>query len=98
MELSPRRSHALVFTSLAALAGAVAWADQAGPPAPRPFDRIHAEGDFIDDPFAISDDGTRIAWITTDGATHSKVHLAKIVASGGGGDKKAVEFPYSSIT
>ena len=68
-------------------------------PPPRLVDKIHAEGDFIDDPFAIAADGSRIAWITTDGATHAAVHLGQIGKIGAGADhKSASAFPYGSIT
>ena len=45
------------------------------------------------DPFALSEDGTRLAWITTDGATHAQLHVGPV-----GDEKSAKTFPYSSIT
>src|SRR5690348_8308798 len=63
------------------------------PPPARVVERIHAEGDFIDDPFALSPAGDRIAYITTDGATRSKLHVATV------GDRKSDKaFAYGSIT
>ena len=73
-----------------------ARADEPAPPAPKVLQHLHASGDFIDDPCALSEDGTRLAWITTDGATHARVHLAPINNLA---DKKlAKDFAYSSIT
>lgn len=91
-----RTVHAIVAAFVATTASA-AWstalADEAAPAAPRTLQHIHASGDFIDDPFALSDDGTRLAWITTDGATHAELHVATV-----GDDKSERKFPYSSIT
>ena len=84
------------LVAIAALALASPPALAGEPPTPRLVDHLHAEGDFIDDPFALSDDGTRIAWITTDGATHSRVHLAAVGSAGAKGSAR--DFAYSSIT
>src|SRR5438067_2132856 len=35
-------------------------------------------GGFIDDAFAVSDDGKTVAFVTTDGATAAVVHLATV--------------------
>src|SRR5579883_646394 len=78
--------------AIALLVGAVGHADPAAD-APSLIARYHAEGSFIDNPFALSADGRRIAWLTTDGATHTEVHLATI------GDKgEAPAFPFDGIT
>jgi hypothetical protein len=63
----------------------------ADPPTPPRLERYHAEGVFIDDPFALSADGARLAWITTDGATHADVHLASP------GRKGELSFPSGGI-
>lgn len=67
--------------------------DEAGAPALVKVDEYHAAGLFIDDPFALSDDGQSIAWITTDGATRAQLHFATVGKKG-----DAVELPYKSIT
>jgi hypothetical protein len=54
---------------------------------------VHPERGFVDDPFAVSADGTRLAFVTTDGASHSELHLVRIGAAGLG-----ASFPYPSIT
>lgn len=66
---------------------------RADEPAPRVLTHLHASGDFIDDPIALSEDGTRMAWITTDGATRAVLHVGAV-----GDDKNAKTFPYGSIT
>src|SRR5262245_34574151 len=84
----------LLVRSAAVLAALTAstplYADE---PAPRVVQHLHASGDFIDDPFALSEDGTQLAWITTDGATHAQLHIGPV-----GDETSAKSFPYSSIT
>ena len=47
--------------------------------APSPVQRIDAATDgFIDDGYALRDDGKAIAYITTDGATSATLHLADV--------------------
>jgi hypothetical protein len=74
-----------------ALAGSLARADET----PRKLDTIAVESGFIDDPFDFSDDGTQIAYITTDGAdaNGTRLHFARI-----GSKEGAAEVPYPSIT
>ena len=66
---------------------------RADEPAPRVLQHLHASGDFIDDPMALSEDGNQISWITTDGATHAQIHIGPV-----GDEKAAHAFPYGSIT
>ncbi|HUS66131.1 MAG TPA: hypothetical protein VMZ28_16375 [Kofleriaceae bacterium] len=65
-------------TTLAALLCLAAPA-LAAPPAPIWQVKTDASG-FIDDPFALRDDGKAVAYITTDGAEAAKLHLAMIPA------------------
>lgn len=66
---------------------------RADEPALKVVDHLHVDSDFIDDPFALSPDGAHLAWITTDGATRSQLHVATV------GDRKGEKtFAYGSIT
>src|SRR5262245_38539591 len=50
--------------------------------APTALQRYDAGGDgFIDDPYALRDDGKAVAYITTDGATAATLHLADLGGS-----------------
>ncbi|HWE29257.1 MAG TPA: hypothetical protein VHB97_14710, partial [Polyangia bacterium] len=63
----------------------------AAPPAVQRFD---AGGDgFIDDAYALRDDGKAIAFITTDGATAATLHLADL----GGNDVKIAGAPVDAV-
>jgi hypothetical protein len=66
---------------------------QAQDSALREIDHLRGDGDFIDDPFALSADGSRLAWITTDGATKAQLHFASV-----GDHKSEKTFNYGSIT
>src|SRR3954469_25546422 len=58
--------------------------------APASVQRIAAGSDgFIDDGYALRDDGKAIAYITTDGATTATLHLADV----GGNDVKVAGAP-----
>ncbi|MSP59196.1 MAG: hypothetical protein EXR72_02455 [Myxococcales bacterium] len=76
-----------------AIAVLVGVAGLAGAAPPEKIDTVKAESGFIDDPFAFSDDGNLLAFITTDGATASKLHF---VVPGGKVPEVAVKYP--SIT
>jgi hypothetical protein len=48
---------------------------------------------FIDDPFALRDDGKAVAYLTTDGATSAALHLAEV----GGRDVKVDGAPIDAV-
>ena len=50
-------------------------------------------GGFIDDAFAVSDDGKTIAYLTTDGATTAELHLAPV----GGTETKVPAAPLDAV-
>jgi hypothetical protein len=83
-----RNSIALGFCGLLAVAGSV-WA--AG--APAKLDELSAEKGFIDDPIAISDDGSTLAYLLTDGASFSEIHFGTI-----GSKENRSTVAYPSIT
>jgi hypothetical protein len=59
-------------------------------PAPTPIARIDVGSTgFIDDGYALSDDGKAIAYLTTDGATNATLHLTEV----GGSDVKVEGAP-----
>jgi hypothetical protein len=59
-----------------------------------PVQRFDAGGaGFIDDPFALRDDGKAIAFITTDGATTATLHLADV----GGSEVKVAGAPTDAV-
>jgi hypothetical protein len=77
---------------------AFAWILGAGAAAadePRKLDTIAVDNGFIDDPFDFSDDGAKIAYLSTDGAdaAQTRLHIAKIGAKEG-----AAVLPYPSIS
>ncbi|HEX9102821.1 MAG TPA: hypothetical protein VF997_11490 [Polyangia bacterium] len=62
--------------------------------APTAVQRFDAGGDgFIDDGYALRDDGKAVAFITTDGATAASLHLAEI----GGRDVKVAGAPIDTV-
>src|SRR5215467_12216953 len=85
-----RNATGLLTTIFVATTAAPLYAQEA---APSVVQHLHASGDFIDDPFALSDDGRQLAWITTDGATRAQLHIGPV-----GDEKSAKSFAYSSIT
>lgn len=72
------------------LAGATALA---APPAPLARYDAGSAGSFIDDPFALRDDGKAVAFLTTDGATGATLHLADV----GGTDVKIAGAPVDAV-
>lgn len=62
--------------------------------APAPVQRLDAGGDgFIDDGYALREDGKAIAYITTDGATTATLHLVDV----GGKDVKVAGAPIDAV-
>jgi hypothetical protein len=62
--------------------------------APTAMQRLDAGGDgFIDDGYALRDDGKAIAYITTDGATSATLHLVDV----GGKDVKVAGAPIDAL-
>jgi len=62
--------------------------------APAPVQRFASDGGgFIDDAFALRADGKAVAYITTDGATTSTLHLADL----GGTDVKVAGAPVDAV-
>ena len=62
--------------------------------APAPLQRFDAGSDgFIDDGYALRDDGKAVAYITTDGATAATLHLADI----GGKEVKVAGAPIDAL-
>lgn len=62
--------------------------------APAPLAKYDAGGGgFIDDPFALRDDGKAVAYITTDGATAATLHLAEV----GGKEVKVAGAPVDAV-
>src|SRR5512135_1376326 len=62
--------------------------------APTAVQRLDAGGDgFIDDGYALRDDGKAIAYITTDGATAATLHLVDV----GGKDVKIAGAPIDAV-
>jgi hypothetical protein len=87
------RTHQLLVVAAATL-GAPAWTRaDAGAGEPLRLERYHADGLFIDDPFALSSDGKRVAWVATDGASRSEVRLATV-----GSNTSPAAFPFDGIT
>ena len=84
-------SRLLAFATLLTVATAAPASAQDS--ALREIDHVRGDSDFIDDPFAVSADGSRLAWITTDGATKAQLHLGSV--GNRRGDKT---FNYGSIT
>lgn len=91
MDTTRRQSRLVGILGLVVLAAPLVA--RAETPAPRPIDKYHHAQPFIDDPFAISEDGTRVAYVTTDGATKSSVHITTI-----GDTASAKEFPWPTYT
>lgn len=60
---------------------------------PKKIASYSAENDFIDDPIAFSPDGKKLAFIVTDGATHSVLRIVNPGETGPG-----TTLTYSSIT
>jgi hypothetical protein len=79
----------MTVLSTVVLLAASAWA---APPAPL---QRFAAGDagFIDDPFALRDDGKAVAYVVTDGATTATLHLAEL----GGSDVKIAGAPVDTV-
>jgi hypothetical protein len=76
----------VLATVLLAAGGALA--------APAAVQRLDAGSDgFIDDGYALRDDGKAIAYITTDGATSATLHLADV----GGNDVKVAGAPIDAL-
>src|SRR6185312_4316505 len=62
--------------------------------APAAVQRLDAGGDgFIDDGYALRDDGKAIAYITTDGATAATLHLVEV----GGKEAKVAGAPIDAL-
>src|SRR6478752_1615008 len=62
--------------------------------APAAVQRFEAGNDgFIDDGYALRDDGKAVAYITTDGASTATLHLAEI----GGNDVKIAGAPVDAL-
>lgn len=74
---------------------AIALACASAAAAPTPVARYDAgpSGSFIDDPFALRDDGQAVAFITTDGATTATLHLTDV----GGSDVKVAGAPVDAV-
>jgi hypothetical protein len=73
---------------------AILLASTAVAAAPTPVGRYDAGGGgFIDDAFALRDDGKAVAYITTDGATTATLHLVDV----GGNDVKIAGAPTDAI-
>src|SRR5438874_9828081 len=76
------------FVAVVVLAASSAMA------APTPVQRILAGNDgFIDDAYALRDDGKAIAYITTDGATTATLHFADV----GGNDVTVAGAPTDAV-
>ena len=67
-------------TAVAIAAALIASTSPSRADEPTPLSRFAATRGFIDDAFALSDDGAELAWLITDGATFCELHRARIAA------------------